>query len=181
MQTWVILERATFEKYYTPPNSNPYPIPTQFRLAYLSESVYDQASKTESVMVRVRWSTVYLKSSLLQYYPICIRSAMTWWGMSCFVLVPGSFGLPAGPDFRTYLSCLLPQLSAKYIYFLDKLTIAKIIPTYKSEDRLLKNNYHPVSVLPFFFNILECLMYNRLVNYFDINKIFVDNVNPAFV
>ena len=59
--------------------------------------------------------------------------------------------------------------------FLDKLKIAKIIPTYKSEDRLLTNNYRPISVLPFFPKIFERLMYNRLNNYLDANKIIVDN------
>ena len=38
---------------------------------------------------------------------------------------------------------------ANYI-FPNKLKIVKIIPTYKSEDRLLTNNYRPISVLPFF-------------------------------
>ena len=39
----------------------------------------------------------------------------------------------------------------------DKLKIAKIKPIYKSEDRLLTNNYHPILVLPFFSNIFERL------------------------
>ena len=37
--------------------------------------------------------------------------------------------------------------------FPDKLKIAKIIPIYKSEDRLLTNNYCPISVLLFFQNV----------------------------
>ena len=36
--------------------------------------------------------------------------------------------------------------------FPGKLKIAKIFPIYKSDDKLLVNNYHPISVLPFFKN-----------------------------
>ena len=49
--------------------------------------------------------------------------------------------------------------------FPDKLKIAKIIPIFKSEDKLLINNYRPISILPFFSKILKRLMYNRLLNY----------------
>ena len=59
--------------------------------------------------------------------------------------------------------------------FLDKLKIGNIIPAYKSEERLLTNNYHPISVLPFFHKIFEHLMYNWLTNYLVANKILVDN------
>ena len=42
-------------------------------------------------------------------------------------------------------------------FFPEKLKIAKIIPIYKSEDRLLTNNYRPISVLPFFQKFLIAL------------------------
>ena len=35
--------------------------------------------------------------------------------------------------------------------FPDKLKITKIVPIYKSDDKLLVNNYRSISVLPFFF------------------------------
>ena len=57
-------------------------------------------------------------------------------------------------------------------FFPDKFKIAKLIPTYKSEDRLLTNNFRPISVLPFFSKIFERHMYNRQNNYLDANKIF---------
>ena len=59
--------------------------------------------------------------------------------------------------------------------FPDKLNIAKIIPIFKSEDKLLMNNYRPISILPFFSKILDRLMYNRLLNYLTLNKILVEN------
>ena len=40
--------------------------------------------------------------------------------------------------------------SFKLGQFPDKLKIAKIIPIFKSEDKLLSNNYRPISILPFF-------------------------------
>ena len=42
-------------------------------------------------------------------------------------------------------------------FFQDKLKISKIIPIYKSEDRLLTNNYCSISVLPFFQKFLNAL------------------------
>ena len=50
-----------------------------------------------------------------------------------------------------------------------------IIPIFKSEDKLLINNYHPISILHFFSKILKYLMYNRLHNYLTLNKILVEN------
>ena len=40
--------------------------------------------------------------------------------------------------------------SLKLGQFSDKLKIAKIIPIFKSEDKLLINNYRPISILLFF-------------------------------
>ena len=60
--------------------------------------------------------------------------------------------------------------------FPEQMKIAKIIPMYKSEDRYLINNYRPISILPFFSNIFECLMYIRLLNYVkNINNILSPN------
>ena len=44
--------------------------------------------------------------------------------------------------------------------FPDKLKIAKICPIYKSDDKLLVNNYRPISILPTFSKIFERLVYN---------------------
>ena len=52
--------------------------------------------------------------------------------------------------------------------FPDQLKIAKIVPIFKSEGKLLINNYHPISILLFFSKILE-----RLLNYLTLSKILV--------
>ena len=59
--------------------------------------------------------------------------------------------------------------------FLDKLKITKIIPIFKSEDKVLIHNYRPISILLFFSKILERLMYSRLLNYLTLNNILVEN------
>ena len=58
--------------------------------------------------------------------------------------------------------------------FPDKLKITKIVPIYKSDDKLLVSNYRPISILPFFSKKLERLMYNRLLNYLNNNNILTD-------
>jgi len=42
--------------------------------------------------------------------------------------------------------------------FPDLLKIAKVVPIFKSDDKLAVNNYHPGSVLPAISKILERLM-----------------------
>ena len=59
--------------------------------------------------------------------------------------------------------------------FPDKLKIAKIVPIYKSDDRLLVNNYRPISFLQFFSKILERMMYNRLLKFLNDNNIQINN------
>ena len=46
---------------------------------------------------------------------------------------------------------------------------------YKSSDKNVFSNYRPISVLPCFSKILEKLMYKRLMNYVDRNKILFDH------
>jgi hypothetical protein len=57
----------------------------------------------------------------------------------------------------------------------DDMKIAKIIPIYKSDDKKLVSNYRPISVLPAFSKIIERLVYNRLLDFIDKNKILSDN------
>ena len=67
----------------------------------------------------------------------------------------------------TYETCITPlkhllNLSIEKGFFPIELKIAKVIPSFKSDDSKVINNYRPVSVLPVFFKLLEKLMYNRL-------------------
>ena len=57
--------------------------------------------------------------------------------------------------------------------FPDKLKVAKVIPFYKGEDKRLLNNYRTISVLLAFSKILERLMYKRLLDFLNKNKILV--------
>ena len=57
----------------------------------------------------------------------------------------------------------------------SQLKIAGIIPIYKSGVNNLFSNYRPISVLPVFSKVLEKAVYNRLMNYIDINHILFSN------
>ena len=52
-----------------------------------------------------------------------------------------------------------------------ELTIAKIVPIFKSGEECIFTNYRPVSVLPVFSKIMERLMYDRLISYIIQHKI----------
>ena len=53
--------------------------------------------------------------------------------------------------------------------------IARVIPLFKSGEQDIFTNYRPVSVLPAFSKILESVMYNRLLRFFNSFKILYDN------
>ena len=57
----------------------------------------------------------------------------------------------------------------------DELKVALVTPVFKSSDKNVFSNYRPISVLPCFSKILEKLMYKRLMNYVDRNKILFDH------
>ena len=59
------------------------------------------------------------------------------------------------------------QLSLSQGIFPKELKLAKIVPLYKNGDEMELNNYRPISILPAFSKILERLMYNRCINFFD--------------
>ena len=52
--------------------------------------------------------------------------------------------------------------------------IANVVPIFKSGDDMVFSNYRSVSVLPVFSNLLERLMYNRLICFINDNKLLYD-------
>ena len=55
--------------------------------------------------------------------------------------------------------------------FPNELKIANVVPIYKGNDEMEFSNYRPVSVLPVFSKLLERLMYNRLIDFINENKL----------
>ena len=51
--------------------------------------------------------------------------------------------------------------------FPDSMKIAKVIPLYKSGEKMKINNYRPISILPVFSKLLERIMYNRIISFID--------------
>ena len=47
----------------------------------------------------------------------------------------------------------------------DQMKIARVVLLFKTGDLSLFTNYRPVSVLPAFSEILERIVYNRLINF----------------
>ena len=63
------------------------------------------------------------------------------------------------------------NLSFSHGVFPNELKIAKVIPLYKSKDKMLFCNYRPVSILPLFSKIYERIMYNRIIKFITKNNI----------
>ena len=70
------------------------------------------------------------------------------------------------------LSAVLNQCMA-FGYFPNKLKIAKVIPVNKTGPTNPSGNYQPISLLPSMSKIFERLILNRLVSFFQRNKILI--------
>ena len=55
--------------------------------------------------------------------------------------------------------------------FPDHMKLAMVIPIYNGKSKLEVSNYRPVSLLPILSKVQEKLMFNRLVNFLEKNKI----------
>ena len=55
------------------------------------------------------------------------------------------------------------------------LKIGKVLPLYKSGNRMDPSNYRPIILLPAINKIYETLLVNRLASFFESNKIITDN------
>ena len=56
--------------------------------------------------------------------------------------------------------------------FPEEMKIAKVIPIYKCEDEQLVTNYRPISILPFFSQVFEKIIYNYIIEFMEENKLF---------
>ena len=65
----------------------------------------------------------------------------------------------------------ISNLSLSRGLFPNELKIANVVPIYKSGDEMEFSNYRPVSILPVFSKLIERLMYNRLIDYINENKL----------
>ena len=55
----------------------------------------------------------------------------------------------------------------------DKSKFGRVIPLYKRGNQALVSNYRPITLLSVFYNIMEKLMFNRLVYFLDKHNVFV--------
>ena len=56
--------------------------------------------------------------------------------------------------------------------FPDSLKIAKVVPLYKKDDKLIMDNYRPVSLLTSISKVFEKIVHNQLSKYFKDNELF---------
>ena len=69
----------------------------------------------------------------------------------------------------------LVNMSIKQGIFPDELRIAKVFPTFKSNDEQYITNYRPISVLNFFSKVFEKIVANRIIDFLDQNDVFYDH------
>jgi hypothetical protein len=58
--------------------------------------------------------------------------------------------------------------------FPDQLKLAKLIPIFKTGDKLKISNYRPISILSPFSKLLEKIVYNRLITFVEQNNLIAD-------
>ena len=79
---------------------------------------------------------------------------------------------------KTIINEIAPALSHVFNLSLLKgivpsqLKIAKVTPVFKSNDNHIFSNYRPISILPSISKTLEKIVYNRLLDFITLNKIF---------
>jgi hypothetical protein len=61
--------------------------------------------------------------------------------------------------------------------FPDAWKTVKVIPLYKKGDRHDMDNYRPTAIISVFTKLLEMVMYNRLISFFQKNNIFTEAQN----
>ena len=66
------------------------------------------------------------------------------------------------------------NLSLKESIFPEELKIANVIPLFKKDNAMVFNNYRPVSLLCTLSKVFERIMYNRLIDFLNENKILLE-------
>jgi hypothetical protein len=67
------------------------------------------------------------------------------------------------------------NLSLKHGYFPDNMKLAKVLPLFKSGDKMMFSNYRPISILPIFSKLFERVMYNKILNFIEKQRLFYIN------
>ena len=73
-----------------------------------------------------------------------------------------------------YLTILINKCFTEGI-FPDSLKVAKVLPIFKKGNPDQADNYRPISILPLFGKIIESVMKDKLISYFEHLKILVNN------
>ena len=78
--------------------------------------------------------------------------------------------------YNIYLDILIHvfNLSITTGIFPKELKVVKVIALFKSQNSMVFNNYHPVSILPVFSIILEKLMHNRIMSFINKHKLLFE-------
>ena len=74
-------------------------------------------------------------------------------------------------NFSAYVQLYITNFSFQTGVFPRELKIVNVVPIFKAGDEIVFANYRPVSVLPVFSKVPERLMYNRLIEYINENKL----------
>ena len=64
------------------------------------------------------------------------------------------------------------NMSLELGHFPTDMKISHIVPLFKNSSRQLSTNYRPISLLPTISKLLEKIMYSRIYNFMDMNKLF---------
>ena len=75
--------------------------------------------------------------------------------------------------YHSYLPTIvhLLNLSLEQGVFPNQLKLARVVALYKADDPMIISNYRPVSILPVLSKLFERVMYNRLLNFINENKL----------
>ena len=76
---------------------------------------------------------------------------------------------------RSAINIYITNLSLSSGTVRDQMKIARVVPLFKTGDLSLFTNYRPVSILPALSKILERIVYNRLINFWNKFNILSNN------